>query len=424
MIDAGSSGSRIHVYRFNNCGSTPELEHEEFKMTEGKNTGLSSYGEDAEGAAKSLDMLMAVAMETVPDKLKGCSPVAVKATAGLRKLGPDLSDRILKAVRTRLENEYPFPVLSEDKGGVEVMDGKDEGVYAWITANYLLGKIGGPDKTPTAAVFDLGGGSTQIVFQPTFAESKDGGMPKTMEEGDHKYKLTFGGREFDLYQHSYLGWGLNEARSKLNKLIFDAAYEEDSDAASRPIVNPCMAPNMTEEVKVGDVKVMMTGPREGSPATCRSIAEKILLKDAECKLTPCAFNGVHQPPLSQTFAREDIYLFSFFYDRTFPIGMPESFTIRELQELTDKVCHGEESGAWDVFRGVEGAVKELKKEPQFCMDLNFMMALLHTGYEMPIDREVRIAKKIKGNELGWCLGASLPLLSQDSGWKCKIKQVS
>ena len=138
--------------------------------------GLSSYKSDAEGAAKSLDVLMDVAVQNVPDKLKGCTPVAVKATAGLRKLGPEMSDAILKAVRNRLETVYPFPVVSEEKGGVEVMDGKDEGVYAWITTNYLLGKIGGPDKTPTAAVFDLGGGSTQIVFQPMFPESKAGVM--------------------------------------------------------------------------------------------------------------------------------------------------------------------------------------------------------------------------------------------------------
>jgi guanosine-diphosphatase len=32
------------------------------------------------------------------------------------------------------------------------------------------------------------------------------------------------------------------------------------------------------------------------------------------------------------------------------------------------------------------------------MDLSFMMGLLHTGYEMPLSREVKIAKKIKNNE--------------------------
>jgi Golgi nucleoside diphosphatase len=47
----------------------------------------------------------------------------------------------------------------------------------------------------------------------------------------------------------------------------------------------------------------------------------------------------------------------------------------------------------------------IEDRPEWCLDLNFMLALLHTGYEMPIDREVKIAKTIKGNELGWCLGA-------------------
>ena len=413
MIDAGSTGSRIHVYRFNNCGATPELEHEEFKKTEPKKggSGLSSFGADAEGAAKSLDVLMDVAMQTVPENLKSCSPVAVKATAGLRKLGKEASDRILEAVRTRLETVYPFPVVSRENGGVEVMDGKDEGVYAWITTNYLLGKIGGPDKTPTAAVFDLGGGSTQIVFQPTF-KSPSKGMPETLAEGDHKYKLTFGGRDFELYQHSHLGYGLMAAREAIHKSVVQvkkkAHGSDDNSWIDMPITNPCIAPNMSIAVNVtlddgSEVTAKMVGPFDGSAAQCRGLAEKILRKDDKCDLAPCSFGGVHQPSLEQTFAREDVYVISYFYDRLQPLGMPESFTLKELKDVTAKVCDG--AKCWKSFESVHGAVEELVGRPEHCLDLNFMVALLHTGYEMPIEREVRIVQKIKGNELGWCLGA-------------------
>lgn len=419
MIDAGSTGSRIHVYRFNNCGPTPELEDEVFKMTEKKTggSGLSSYSSDAEGAAKSLDVLMDVAMETVPDRLKPCSPVAVKATAGLRLLGPEMSQKILEAVRHRLETVYPFPVVSKERGGVEIMDGKDEGVYAWITTNYLLGKIGGPDHTPTAAVFDLGGGSTQIVFEPAF-KSPSGGMPEKMAEGDHKYALKFGGRDFTLYQHSHLGYGLMTARERIHKTVFEAAaaeHQSSSDRSwlSKDMVNPCLAPQTRREVtiKLGadhalgeSVTVNMVGPAEGSPTQCRGLAEKILGKDVKCELAPCSFGGVHQPSLAKTFAREDVYIFSYFYDRTAPLGMPESFSLGELKDITAQVCGGETRWS-DAFAGVAGALQELRGRAEHCLDLNFMLALLHTGYEMPLEREVKIAKKIRGNELGWCLGA-------------------
>ena len=416
MIDAGSTGSRIHVYKFNNCGPTPELEDEVFKMTEKKagGSGLSSYKTDAEGAAQSLDVLMDVAMESVPDKYKSCTPVAVKATAGLRLLGQEMSQKILDAVRNRLETKYPFPVVSKEQNGVVIMDGKDEGVYAWITTNYLLGKIGGPDHSETAAIFDLGGGSTQIVFEPTF-KGVNGGMPDKLAEGDHKYELKFGGREFKLYQHSHLGYGLMSARESIHRTLVESIHSShlsDSSWISRPVINPCIVPGMTRPVDVklsaghalGEVvSVNMTGPSSPAPAQCRKLAETILVKDAECKLAPCSFNGVHQPSLEKTFSREDIYTFSYFFDRTQPLGMPESFTLKELHHLTDQVCGGESS--WDVFESVEGALEELWGRPEHCLDLNFMMALLHTGYEMPIDREIKIAKKIKGNELGWCLGA-------------------
>lgn len=416
MIDAGSTGSRIHVYRFNNCGSSPELEDEQFEKTETKpgGSGLSSYPNDPEAAAMSLDVLMDVAMNTVPEKLRSCSPVAVKATAGLRMLGPEKSQKILDAVRHRLETSYPFPVVSDAQNGVAIMDGSDEGVYAWITTNYLLGKIGGPDDSETAAVFDLGGGSTQIVFEPTF-KSKSKGMPEKLADGDHKYELNFGGRKFELYQHSHLGYGLMSARDAIHKALIEGIHESSPDDQSwtkAPVTNPCIAPGMmkTIKVKLGDSHVLgetlivnMTGPSSPAAAQCRGLAEKILEKDAQCALAPCSFKGVHQPSMAKTFAREDIYAFSYFYDRTQPLGMPGSFTLKEIHDLTTQVCGGESS--WDMFNGVKGAMEELRDRPEWCLDLNFMMALLHTGYELPIDREIKTTKKIKDKELGWCLGA-------------------
>ena len=414
MIDAGSTGSRIHVYRFNNCGDSPELEGEKFKMTEKKEggSGLSSYPDDPEAAAKSLDMLVDEAMDHVAEEVKSCTPIAVKATAGLRKLGEDKSAAILAAVRTRLETHYPFPVVSAANGGVEVMDGKDEGVYAWITTNYLLGKIGGPDKSPTAAVFDLGGGSTQIVFEPTF-HSPSGGMPAKLQEGDHKYVFKNGGQTHELYQHSHLGFGLMAARESIHAMVAQAVHDRshgDKAWNDTPISNPCIIPNMSREVKVKledkvTYETKMVGPSEASPAQCRGLAERLLQKEAACALAPCSFNGVHQPSLAKTFAREDVYIFSYFYDRTQPLGMPESFTVGELKDLAAQVCQGEQSGAWKAFEGIKGATEDLRGRPEGCLDLSFMVALLHTGYEMPLQREVKIAKKINNNELGWCLGA-------------------
>ncbi|KAI8853828.1 nucleoside phosphatase family-domain-containing protein [Chytridium lagenaria] len=110
MIDAGSTGSRIHIFH--------QLK-----------PGLSSFADDPEGAAKSLDALMEKADEVVAVEERGCTPVAVKATAGLRLVGETKSKAILEAVRNRLGSKYKFKVIEGDEG-VGVMDGKDEGVYS------------------------------------------------------------------------------------------------------------------------------------------------------------------------------------------------------------------------------------------------------------------------------------------------------
>jgi guanosine-diphosphatase len=134
MIDAGSTGSRIHVYKFHNCFAAPTLEHETFEQIK---PGLSSYANNPQKAAESLDALLDIAVAEIPKDLQSCTPLAVKATAGLRLLGEEQSRAILEAVEKRIHSKYPFPLPAED--GVIIMEGKDEGVYAWITTNYLLG---------------------------------------------------------------------------------------------------------------------------------------------------------------------------------------------------------------------------------------------------------------------------------------------
>lgn len=422
MIDAGSTGSRVHVYEFDVCTQPPTLINETFEMLK---PGLSSFDIDAVGAAKSLDPLLKIAMDAVPKDKRNCTPVAVKATAGLRMLGDEKSSKILAQVRKHLEQDYPFPVVDGD--GVSIMDGEEEGVYAWVTANYLLGNIGAGSKLPTAAVFDLGGGSTQIVFEPSFPPNEK------MVDGEHKYELSFGGHDYTLYQFSHLGYGLMQGRNKINTELVNVAISSGTitkgqTARTYDLSSPCLPPGTTaegEKVKISDDEIYTVnfkGPKVPAGPQCRYLADKILNKDAKCNTPPCSFNGIHQPSLVHTFKEtSDLYVFSYFYDRTQPLGLPLSFTLQELQDLARTVCNGEE--VWEsVFSGIEGSLSELSKEPQWCLDLNFQVSLLHTGYDIPLQRELRTAKTIANNELGWCLGASLPLL-ESANWSCKVSKV-
>ncbi|KAA1469609.1 hypothetical protein DENSPDRAFT_773329 [Dentipellis sp. KUC8613] len=410
MIDAGSTGSRIHVYKFNNCGPSPAYEYEVFRQ---RRPGLSAFAGQPQDAAASLDALLDVAVQTVPEALRACTPVAVKATAGLRLLGAAQSGEILAAVRERLRTVYPFPLAPQDP--VTIMDGKDEGVYAWITANYLKDTIraDSPKGAPLYAVLDLGGASTQIVFEPKFDSTKP---DSTLEEGEHKYDLTFGGHTHVLYQHSYLGYGLMRARLSVHKLVrFMASLRRN---AGTEIGNPCLAKGTTREVEIDDeqtkklVKVTMVGEDIGSYEACNRVMELVMAKDSICEMKPCSFDGVYQPSLLDTFPDGKVLLLSYFYDRIAPLlpaTNPPPLTVSTIAELAHDVCEGAASWA-KRWHGNRAALDELENRPEHCLDLTFMHALLRLGYEFADDREVQIGKQIDGTELGWTLGATIAMV--------------
>ncbi len=56
-----------------------------------------------------------------------------------------------------------------DENAVSMLDDRDEGLYAWYTVNFLLGKL--HDISNSIATLDLGGGSTQITFATNNTET-------------------------------------------------------------------------------------------------------------------------------------------------------------------------------------------------------------------------------------------------------------
>jgi guanosine-diphosphatase len=405
MIDAGSTGSRIHVYRFHQCSDHEPVKLEEEELFAQTIPGLSSYPDQPQKAAESLDVLLDGALKLVPKHLQNKTPIAVKATAGLRLLGQSKSDDILKAVRHHLETQYPFPIVGGEDG-VAIMDGRDEGVYAWITVNFLLGNFDSTQsssgKHHTAAVLDLGGGSTQIVFEPDYLE--DGSLPE-LPDNDFKYMLKHEGKDYLLYQHSYLGYGLMEARKRMHKQVVD---QNLSDSKEVSISHACLPLGLNWEYTKHSDPIQFLG--EGSFADCLGVADLMLNKDKTCEFSPCSFDGIYQPPIADTFTKGPIYIFSYFHDRTQPLGLPASFRLPQLATLTESVC----SGAFLENVTDVSLRDEMLDRPEWCLDLSFIYRLLSFGYEIPNDRDLTVAKKIDGVETGWCLGAAIAILGDNS----------
>lgn len=86
------------------------------------------------------------------------TPLALKATAGLRLLPGEQAQVLLEKVK-ELFRSSPFLLPKDD---VKIMDGVNEGIFAWVTVNYLLQLFG--ESSNTVGTIDLGGVSLQRIY--------------------------------------------------------------------------------------------------------------------------------------------------------------------------------------------------------------------------------------------------------------------
>jgi hypothetical protein len=119
VLDAGSTGSRIHVFKFVKAADGQLLLISD--TFEQLKPGLSSFRDEPEKAAQSLKPLLEIAMKTVPEQLRPATGISLKATAGLRLLPGTKADDILKAVAAFMR-QFPFRLQGDDAVGI--MDGE------------------------------------------------------------------------------------------------------------------------------------------------------------------------------------------------------------------------------------------------------------------------------------------------------------
>nr|XP_025732777.1 ectonucleoside triphosphate diphosphohydrolase 6 isoform X4 [Callorhinus ursinus] len=199
MFDAGSTGTRVHIFQFaRQPGETPTLTHETFKALK---PGLSAYADDVEKSTSGIQELLDVAKQDVPFDFWKATPLVLKATAGLRLLPGEKAQKLLQKVK-EVFKASPF-LVGDDC--VSIMNGTDEGVSAWITVNFLTGSLKTPGRS-SVGMLDLGGGSTQITFLPRVEDTLQTSPPGYLTS------LQMFNQTYKLYSYSYLGLGLMSAR--------------------------------------------------------------------------------------------------------------------------------------------------------------------------------------------------------------------
>ena len=284
VIDAGSSGSRVHIYKLDWTESKqsqgqvmfPNLELPEPKLK--TKPGLSSFALHPDAAGESLSDLIAFAVQHVPKSFHSSTPVYLSATAGLRLVEKDVAERILDSCYNWLSSKSPFLIRREK---ISVISGRDEGAFGWLTMNFLQKRLFGMPLSSqgTLGTIEMGGASTQV----TFLQSEG-----TQSPDEYLYELHLGLKKYQLYTHSYLGFGQDQGREKYNKIL-----------GERPD-DPCFPVGYFRSSESNDVyqgrsnnQIKWRG--SGSFQQCASELKSLFAANTVCPVPPCSFADVHQP---------------------------------------------------------------------------------------------------------------------------------
>jgi len=470
MIDAGSTGSRMHVYEFKRrvlkgekeiaaavSGRKLSYPGTDTRWTDRLRPGLSEFAsinitnDDDELISAVGDYLKPLIefAETVLHTKKESFPhfpIYLKATAGMRTLDPHNRIRLIQAVRTILHNttHNPFQFTSDEQA--RIIAGEEEAIYGWAASNFVLGSLlensegSGTVINPklTHGALEMGGSSTQISFyQPN------------EDIMSNLFKLQIGqGKHWNVYAHSFLYFGVNSAWERLGAKI---TFGEDNLYQSNPY-HPCLAggtsigfqsniyfqdgieshsinnaipsslptdptTTTTTTTTAPYYSTVFTNPnKKGDYDQCSKQVQSLLHihKNTWCEfafLGDCSINGQYQPRIPDINMNQTHYKSNFGEFLAFS-NYYKVYTFLNLPTRSSLRALDEASRQiceMSYSELVEFNNDRLDEEDmtKMCFMSTYTFQTFRYGYGFKLDDVVSAVKVVKGQKVGWALGSML-----------------
>ncbi|KAJ9216086.1 hypothetical protein DTO166G4_2330 [Paecilomyces variotii] len=399
ILDAGSSGTRVHVYRWldNNKArkeadperlkSLPEIKTKE-EWTKKIHPGVSSFATKIDQVGpEHLESLLQHALAVVPADAVKETPIFLLATAGMRLLGNVERQLLLDRICSYTRSHSDF-LLPDCDLHIQVISGETEGLYGWIATNYLLGSFDAPDKHDhgkghsTYGFLDMGGASAQIAFAPNATEAeKHANDLKLLRMRN----VDGSPQEHKVFVTSWLEYGVHEARNRYIKHLREASGEE-----SRELPDPCLPAGLRTSLdgqllsadSVADVHLLGTGKFD----ECLRQTYPLLDKDAPCPDEPCLLHGIHVPAID--FDVNHFVGISEYWHTTheiFEMGYKDkAYDFNTYQQRVQEFC----SQDWDSLDvGIAehrwGKKVDRQMAYEVCFKASWIINVLHSGIGIP-----------------------------------------
>ena len=382
MCDAGSSGTRVNVYRW------PQRKKNIIPlMTEmgryGVNPGIHEMNE------KAIEGTMGILIDYCKNRIielsnNKCNLSDVnfylKATAGMRSISEEEQNKKLNIIRNAIrKSEFKF--LDDD--WAKVINGSEEGLFGWINVNYLNRILLKNEeerqlKDMPYGSIDLGGYSLEITFYTN----------ETIKE--HYINLSFTEVDYNLYSYSFQDYGETRIYEIFMKSIFNSSKSENSTV----IENPCYLEGYSETFEFPTISYTFIGKTNIS--LCQEKIRSIMKINKESEKS---MNDVYQPKIP-----EDLKFYGisglYWIAKFFNIANDEYHSASEFLDVTEEFCKKK----W------EDAIKEYDVDREYlknyCLYGYYVYYFLVEGFKIDKNKKIlTFPEKINGIETGWTLGA-------------------